>query len=195
MGWFTWFWDILEYLGINQKQGRILFLGLDNAGKTTLLGKLATGQIHAPRPTFNPNVEELQLGGLKLKTIDMGGHPEARRLWKDYFVKVDGVVFLVDAAAPERFAEAKAELDHLLQTEELAKTPFVILGNKIDLPTAVPEEHLKQALGIGNLSTGKDTKVSKESNVRPFEVYMCSVVKKVGYGDAFRWLSGYLQNA
>ena len=195
MGWFTWFWDVLQYLGLSQKQGRILFLGLDNAGKTTLLGKLATGQLHTPRPTFNPNVEELQLGSLKLKTIDMGGHPEARRLWKDYFVKVDGVVFLVDASAPERFGEAKQELDHLLQTEELSKTPFVILGNKIDLPNAVPEDQLKAALGISSLSTGKQTKPSKDSSVRPFEVYLCSVVKKVGYGDAFRWLSQYLQNA
>ena len=74
-------------------------------------------------------------------------------------------------------------------------TPFLILGNKIDLPTAVSEDQLKQALGIGNLSTGKSTKVSKDSNIRPFEVYMCSVVKKMGYGDGFRWLSGYLQDA
>ena len=195
MGWFSWIWDILQYLGLSNKTGKILFLGLDNAGKTTLLGKLATDQIHACRPTFHPNIEELHLGGIKLKTIDMGGHVEARRLWKDYFTKVDGVVFIVDAADPARFDEAKHELDMLLQTEELLKTPFVILGNKIDLPRAIPENDLKNAMGISGLTTGKLAKVSKESGVRPMEVYMCSVVKKVGYGDAFRWLSQYLQNA
>lgn len=195
MGWFSWFWDILQYLGLSNKTGKILFLGLDNAGKTTLLGKLATDQIHSHRPTFHPNVEELTLGGIKLKTIDMGGHVEARRLWKDYFTKVDGVVFLVDVANTERLEEAKVELDMLLQTEELAHTPFVILGNKIDLPRAIPEEQLKAALGINGLTTGKSTKVAKDSGVRPMEVFMCSVVKKVGYGDAFRWLSQYLQNS
>lgn len=191
MGWFSWFWDVLQYLGLSSKSGKILFLGLDNAGKTTLLGKLATDQIHIHRPTFHPNVEELQMGGIKLKTIDMGGHVEARRLWKDYFTEVNGVVFIVDAANAERFVEAKHELDMLLQTEELAKTPFVILGNKIDLPKAVPEDQLKAALGVVSMCTGKQGKV-RDAAVRPLEVFMCSVVKKVGYGDAFRWMSQYL---
>ena len=197
MGWFSfgWFWDMMQYMGFSNKTGKILFLGLDFAGKTTLLGKLATDQVHVHRPTFHPNVEELHLGGIKLKTIDMGGHIEARRLWKDYFTKVDGVVFIIDAAMPSRFEEAKHELDMLLQTEELAKTPFVILGNKIDSPTAQPETALIQAMGLQGLLTGKDRKVSKESGTRPMEVFMCSVLKKVGYGDAFRWLSQYLQNS
>jgi len=189
-GWFGWFWDFFASI-FGNKSGKILFLGLDNAGKTTLLGKLATDQVHVHRPTFHPNVEELTLGGIKLKTIDMGGHVEARRLWKDYFTKVDGVVFIVDAAAPERFVEAKHELDMLLQTEDLNKTPFVILGNKIDLPKAVPEDQLVAALGLQGMQTGKARKA--DGSVRPLEVYMVSVVKKVGYGDAFRWLAQYLK--
>lgn len=192
MGWFNWFWDFVNSL-FGNKSGKILFLGLDNAGKTTLLGKLATDQVHVHRPTFHPNVEELSLGGIKLKTIDMGGHVEARRLWKDYFTKVDGVVFIVDANNPDRFEETKKELDMLLQTEELLKTPFVILGNKIDLPRACSEEQLVVAMGLQGMLTGKAKKVAPDSNTRPLEVYMCSVVKKVGYGDAFRWLSQYLQ--
>eukprot|EP00796_Vickermania_ingenoplastis_P008823 gene8824-6207_t len=196
MGWFNWFWDALNYLGLSNKTGKVLFLGLDNAGKTTLLGKLATDQVHVHRPTFHPNVEELSLGGIKLKTIDMGGHQEARRLWKDYFTKVDGVVFIVDAANPERFAEAKAELDMLLQTEELAQSPFLILGNKIDLAgRACSEDVLKSAMGISELSTGKETKGKRDPNVRPLEVFMCSVTRKVGYGDGFRWLAQYLKNS
>lgn len=194
MGWFGWFWDWLSYLGLSNKSGKLLFLGLDNAGKTTLLGKLATDQVHVHRPTFHPNVEELTLGGIKLKTIDMGGHPEARRLWKDYFTKVDGVVFIVDSANPERFDEARQELDLLLRSEELAKTPFVILGNKIDLPRACSEEELATAMGLTGLLTGKLTKVT-DPTVRPMELFSCSVVQKIGYGDGFRWLAQYLANS
>lgn len=193
MGWFNWFWDMLDWLGWSNKSGKLLFLGLDNAGKTTLLHQLAYDKIKIHRPTFNPNIEELTLNGIKVKTIDMGGHAQARRLWKEYFTDVDGVVFIVDTAAPQRFAEAKEELDHLLQTEELAKTPFVILGNKIDDPTACPEDALANALGIATQLTGKDKMAG--NGTRPMELYMCSVTKRVGYGDAFRWLAKYLKNA
>jgi len=113
------------------------------------------------------------------------------QLWKEYFTTVDGIVYMVDALDRERFPESKRELDQLLTDEMLANTPILVLGNKIDLPSAASEDDLRYALGL-NDTFGKDTKPDSANGVRPIELFMCSVVRKMGYAEGFRWLAQFL---
>ncbi|KAK9747625.1 hypothetical protein RND81_02G004000 [Saponaria officinalis] len=193
MMFWDWFYGILATIGLFQKEAKILFLGLDNSGKTTLLHMLKDQRLVQYQPTQHPTSEELSIGMINFKAFDLGGHIIARRIWKDYYAKVDAVVYLVDANDRDRFSETKTELDALLCDETLATVPFLILGNKIDIPLAASEHELRYYLGLANFTTGKGKVNLAESNIRPLEIFMCSVVGQMGYGDGFKWMSQYIK--
>ena len=140
-----------------------------------------------------PCVVVLTCGCYDRRVHDLGGHDVARDLWTDYFVACNAIIYLVDCNDRERFAETKAELDKLLSNDQLQGIPFLILGNKIDMQRAASEAELRQALGLQPHLTGKNTpKSSLPKGMRPLELFMVSVIKRMGYRDGFQWLASYL---
>ncbi|KAI1657289.1 ARF/SAR superfamily [Daldinia decipiens] len=177
MEFIDWIREALISLGFLDKKAKLLLLGLDNSGKSTLLYRLIADRLAALEPTRHPTSEEFRIDNAVCTAFDLGGHQQARRLWRDYFPEVTGIIFVVDATDPGRFAEAKAELWALLAKEELANVTFLVLGNKIDHPNAVSDVELRFQLGLDNIL---------RNNVGFF---MCSVAEKQGYGEGLRWLA------
>lgn len=188
-----WLDRLLSYFWWNTKKYNVLFLGLDNAGKTTLMHRLSDNRLVVHEPTQKPTSETFELGNVTFRVTDMGGHESARAIWHEYGMQADGVFFMVDARARDRFDEARAVLNIIMQDEAMAGKPFVILGNKIDKGDAVSESELRQQLMLP-ATTGKDTKVDDiGENDQPVEIFMCSVVNSTGYGDAFKWMARFLR--
>ncbi|XP_078660000.1 small COPII coat GTPase SAR1B-like [Branchiostoma floridae x Branchiostoma belcheri] len=195
---FLWDWlaAALSYLGLYHKKGKLVFLGLDNAGKTSLLNRLKFGTMATPRPTGQPHCEELTIADMTFRTHDLGGHKQARRVWREYLPAVDAVVFIIDVTDSRRFQEANKELQGLLKDELTSATPLLILGNKIDDPRAAGEFQLRTAFGLHGVTTGKLSslfssfrKRSPSQQASGLWNFMCSVKEKQGYGEAFRWLA------
>ena len=182
-----WAWEWLVYLGLAQKEATIVLVGLDNAGKTTLLNRLKTGKVRSFTPTQRPQLEEVTVGGLSLKAWDLGGHEPVRAMWDEYLADTDGIVFLVDSCDSERFEEAKYELQRLLAFEDLADTPVLILGTKADLlQLSASGPVLVAALGL-------DQPSSRRAQVH---LARCSLVlpdfDSTGLKAAFEWLSSQI---
>lgn len=187
-----WFTGMLNYLGLYKKSGKLVFLGLDNAGKTTLMHMLKDDKMAQHVPTLHPTSEELTMGNIRFTAFDLGGHQNARRVWKDYFPAVDAIVFIVDSVDRQRLPESRAELDSLLGDEQISNCPVLILGNKIDRPGATSEDELRNFLGLHGVTTGKGNVAKGDLRGRPMELFMCSLLQRQGYGEGFRWLAQYL---
>lgn len=186
----NWLSGVLQWLGLSNKSGKLLLLGLDNAGKTTLLQCLKTGNFQQFEPSKSYQRLELTIEGIHFSAFDLGGHDIARQSWSDYFLNANAIVFMVDAAAPDRFAEAKVELDKLLSDENLKGVPFLILGNKIDIPTAAAPDMVATSLGIYNQTELNATSVPQGQ--RAIRLFPCSIKNKCGYAEGFRWLAKFI---
>lgn len=135
---------------------QILMVGLDAAGKTTVLYKLKLNETVATIPTIGFNVETVKpVKNVSFTVWDVGGQDKIRPLWRHYFSGAQGLVYVVDASDSSRFSEAKDELDWIMDSDEMVGVPLVILANKQDLPQAAGPSDVAMRLGLDKLRNRK----------------------------------------
>ncbi|XP_068426257.1 ADP-ribosylation factor 1 [Clinocottus analis] len=130
---------------------RILMVGLDAAGKTTILYKLKLGEIVTTIPTIGFNVETVEYQNISFTVWDVGGQDKIRPLWRHYFQNTQGLIFVVDSNDRERCQEACEELSRMLSEDELSDAVLLVFANKQDLPNAMNAAEITENLGLGKL--------------------------------------------
>merc|ERR1719164_113324 len=113
-----------------KKEMRILMVGLDAAGKTTILYKLKLGEVLTTIPTIGFNVEMVEYKNISFTVWDIGGQDKIRKLWRYYYQGTQGLIFVVDSSDRDRLADARDELHKLLREEEMSHTKVLVYANK-----------------------------------------------------------------
>lgn len=160
-----------------KKEVRILFHGLDAAGKTTALYRMKLGEVVTTIPTIGFNVETVEHKNISITAWDVGGRDKIRPLWRHYYQNTDGMVFVVDSNDVERMEIARDELHKILREDELRDIPLLIFCNKQDLPNAMPPAKITEQLGLLALRG------------RTWHVQGCCATSGDGLIEGLDWLS------
>jgi ADP-ribosylation factor-like protein 8 len=139
-----------------KKEIEISIVGLQNAGKSTLVNSLATGKFDQETvPTIGMNYRQMKKGSVSLKLWDLGGQPRYRESWEKYCSTSDVIVYVVDASEKESIDVARQQLHDLLSWDTLAGIPLLVLGNKNDIKDCLNEEELIELLDLKKLTNRK----------------------------------------
>eukprot|EP00823_Brevimastigomonas_motovehiculus_P009867 TRINITY_DN9700_c0_g1_i1.p1 TRINITY_DN9700_c0_g1~~TRINITY_DN9700_c0_g1_i1.p1 ORF type:complete len:190 (-),score=54.47 TRINITY_DN9700_c0_g1_i1:135-704(-) len=172
---------------ISKKDCRVLLLGLDAAGKTTILYRFKLGEVVTTIPTIGFNVETIEYKNLRFTSYDVGGQDKIRPLWRYYYHGADAIIYVVDCADHDRIDEskgakysAKEELRKMLAEDELRDAHLLIFANKQDLPNAMKVSEVSERLGLAKLRS------------RQWYVQGCSAVTGDGLYEGLDWLSSVI---
>jgi len=174
----------LSALVSKEKDVRILMLGLDSAGKTTILYRLQIGEVVATVPTIGFNAETVQYKNLKFQAWDLGGQDKIRSYWRCYFENTSAIIFVIDSSDRDRLPTSRKELLTLLSEDELLSVPVLVFANKQDIPGAMKPEEMSDALGLAGVETN-----------RPWSVRGSSALKGDGLEEGMDWLVDAIQSS
>ena len=152
---------------------------LDSAGKTTVLYQLHGGERIDTEPTLGFNVEIVEHDGVRMTVWDLGGQEKIRECWKKYFLQAHGLIFVVDSSDPQRFAEAKGELQKILRNPDIKDTvPLLVYANKQDSPLAYNAAKMADELDL-----------SRTELTRPKSVQGANAITGEGLKEGLTWLT------
>ncbi|KAF2011152.1 ADP-ribosylation factor [Aaosphaeria arxii CBS 175.79] len=168
--------SILRKARLKDKEMRILMLGLDNAGKTTIVKKIMNEDVNSVSPTLGFIIKTIEYDGYKLNIWDVGGQKTLRTYWKNYFEKTDTLIWVVDATDRERLDDCRQELAGLLLEERLMGASLLVFKNKSDVASAMTEDEVREGLGLDSIKTHRWT------------IMACSAMTGLSLQEGLEWV-------
>ncbi|CAD7699869.1 unnamed protein product [Ostreobium quekettii] len=167
---------IIKKMKRKEKEIRLLMVGLDNAGKTSIVKRLNGEDTSTVSPTLGFSIKSISYGKYRLNIWDVGGQKSLRPYWRNYYEKTDGLVWVVDSADKFRLQDCKEELHNLLREERLAGSALLILANKQDMKGVLGEQDIADFLELRLLTK------------RHWHIAGCSAMTGEGLLDGFDWM-------
>ena len=167
--------SVIKKFKAHERELRILMVGLDNAGKTTIVKRVNGEDIGSVSPTLGFNIKSMRYKGYALNIWDVGGQKTLRSYWRNYFETTDGLVWVVDSADHRRLEDCKEELHALLAEEKLVGATLLILANKQDIPGALSTELITNILDLEKMES------------RHWHIEGCSAVTGEGLLHGLDW--------
>ena len=171
---------IIGFLTKSRNNFKILILGVQNAGKTSVLYRLSLGQIVKTNPTIGANLEEFTYNNVKFQAWDLGGQETIRTIWDAYYMNTDAIIYVIDSKDDENLEDSKEQFHKVLKNQNLKNATILILANKQDIQGAKPVSKIIQEYGLDNI---KD---------HIWHIQSCSALKGEGLIAGIKWLSEQL---
>ncbi|GAQ78921.1 ADP-ribosylation factor [Klebsormidium nitens] len=168
---------IIKKVKQKEKEMRLLMVGLDNAGKTTIVKRINGEDTSTISPTLGFNIKTMQYKNFRLNIWDVGGQKTLRAYWRNYYEQTDGMIWVVDSSDLRRLDDCRAELHGLLKEEKLAGASLLIFANKQDITGALRPEQIAKVLQL-DLMDGS----------RHWKIVGCSAVGGDGLLTGFDWI-------
>lgn len=171
---------IATAFGFSKREARVIVIGLDNSGKTTLIHHLKPKKARTLEvtPTVGFAVEEFSLKNVSFTVYDMSGQGRYRSLWEHYYADVQAIIYVLDSTDKIRMCVAKEELDILLGHENIRQNriPILFFANKMDIPGALSPEESMEHLELDRIRD------------KPWHITSSNAVTGEGIEEGIEWL-------
>ncbi|TNJ30236.1 ADP-Ribosylation Factor like protein 2b [Giardia muris] len=178
------FLSILRGIRSSENEVRVLIVGLDCSGKTTIVGSLLERSLTEIAPTLGFNIDTWKPPGKDISVAlwDVGGQQTIRTYWRNYFSATDALIWVIDSTDRRRVNICHTALKEILHAEKLQGCPVLLLCNKQDVPSALTPEEIQSLLTLPSLCKN-----------RLWRIFSCSAIQRTGIDEAFTWLVEQLE--